>query len=196
MDAAEGRTAHVSREYVTWSQCCMRNKNKMELLYRGTRTKDSPVNDEWTRAMSWQKKKLMRLYDPHEAWRKREDLVLKRMNAGNFPRNEAPDVPWRLRVYKLLQKQKKLVRERRPKRSDSSTESTFDRTIRQAKKRLREQYRREYTSPDEIWTMNMKANRLKINSMHLRGDWHQTIFENREKLRYWYYKHAWLYDGV
>jgi len=72
--------------------------------------KDLKINDAWDHCISWQKKKLNRLYDTLEAWRKREHLILKRMNTHNFSSNLAPHSIWNFKVYKQVAKAKKLVR--------------------------------------------------------------------------------------
>lgn len=36
----------------------------------------------------------------------------------------------------------------------------------------------------------MKANKLKINTIHIRSDWNQCISKNYEKMKYRYYEHS------
>ena len=107
---AENRTPHHELVYITWTNCIGRNKCKAEKLYHHDRMKDLKINDAWDHCISWQKKKLTRLYDTLEAWRKREHLILKRMNTHNFSSNLAPHSIWNFKVYKQVAKAKKLVR--------------------------------------------------------------------------------------
>jgi hypothetical protein len=91
-------------------------------------------------------------------------------------------------VHKQLQKIKKLYRKTyiRP----HPEEFTWSHVL----KRIRHRYDRKYhellEEPDDFWAINIKANKLKINTIHLRSDWVQCIFQNIEKFRYRFYEHC------
>ena len=186
LDKAEARTRHHAPSFLTWSSCIGRNKCKIERVYRNIRMKQLKINGPWDHCIAWQKKKLTRLHDRLEAWRKREHLILKRMNAHNFPRNKAPDILWNFKVYKQAWKAKRIIAKKhnRPARIP-----IYEQLLRQTKSRLYRQYREELAEPDDLWTVNIKANKLKINTIHLRKDWTQCIFSNMDKMRYRYHEH-------
>jgi hypothetical protein len=124
---------------------------------------------------------MTRLNDSLESWRKLEGKLLQRMNDNNFPSNEAPDSLWNTRVYKQLQKVKKLYRKThiRP----TPEEYTWSHVLKRTRHRYYGKYFEIIEEPDDYWTINIKTNKLKINTMHLRYDWVQCIFQNLEKFR-------------
>lgn len=167
--------------FVTWTMCVGRNKCKMRELYLGKRNpSDLKNNSEWNYCITWQRRKLLRLYDPIDNWRKLETRILDRMCINSFPRDLTPNVLWKKvvnrQIWKVHQRtQKKFVRVR------TKTDS-FDQVIRQGKARMVMLYQSEHEETTDLWEMTIKANKLRIHTSHIRNDWVQTICGNLYKL--------------
>jgi len=171
-----------------WTNCIGKNKSKVELIYQGKRQVFPKSQSDWLYCISWQKKKIARNNDELDLWRKTESKLLERMNNNNFKRNLSPNNIWNFHVYLQCMKVNKLYSKTFLKNIPEKWE--WKHVIKRARQRYNKKYFEIYQNPDDLWTLNIKANKLKVNTIHIRNDWGQCIFRNLDKMRYRYHNHS------
>jgi len=67
---------------------------------------------------------------------------------------------------------------------------TWGHVMKRARHRYNRKYFETYDESDDLWTLNIKANKIRIHTVHLRSEWVQCIFQNLEKFRYQFYEHS------
>ncbi len=177
----------VTKQKYTWNYCCFRNQSKIRKFYKKILYGDSRL-ESWTASISWQKKKITRLNDVIDLWRKTENKCLNRMNQNNFTYNNSPNIIWNNKVYKQCMKVKKLYLKKYNKQVPELYQ--WKHVTKRARYRLTRKYKETVETPDSEWTLCIKANKLKINTIHIRSDWSQCISSNYEKMTYRYYEHS------
>ncbi len=166
----------------TWSAVYRYNRDK--ILYRHgykNRKKKKP-SDAWNNIISFQKQKLMRRFDLHHLWRQKEYEQLEKMNFHDYYPVIEDIGTWKITIKN---QRRKLYRHINNEPAGKlALDITWDEVIDRVQKH-HSYIVNGNDSPknkEEMWQINILANKVKISRRHSIQSWDHNIYENFKKL--------------
>ncbi len=166
----------------TWSAVYRYNRDK--ILYRHgykNRGKRKPSN-EWNNLITFQKQKLMRRFDLHHLWRQKEYEQLEKMNFHDYNPATEDIGTWKITIKNQRRKLYRLFN------NEPICKITLNNTWDEVIDRVQKHHSyivNAIDSPkneEDIWQVNISANKVKISRRHSVQSWDHTIYENFRKL--------------
>lgn len=163
----------------TWQSCYRCNRNKLYFrvvtLPNRAKKKTSMLMQRWKPIISFQKQKLYRLYSTLNRWSLKEYDMLERMNNNLFHRNLAPNIVWRHIAIKQVSKiNRNLRKEIKPV---IITDRTWPSKIRLNQYKIENQYHKKLIADETLFEINIKENRKKLNTIHVKKMWETRIYD-------------------
>jgi len=166
----------------TWSAVYRYNRDK--ILYRhGYRNREKKkLSDAWNNLISFQKQKLMRRFDLHHLWRQKEYEQLEKMNFHDYNPAIEDTGTWKITIKNQRRKLYRLINNEPTNKLTPNI--TWDKLIDRVQKH-HSYIVNDVDSPrnqDEMWQVNILANKVKISRRHSIQSWDHNIYENFKKL--------------